>query len=68
MRKHVEEAMNAQTNLAVFGAVQSILESGAIHGPTPAAAARIIKICLAEQQRQLRIMDRALEKAEKGSK
>jgi hypothetical protein len=61
--KHIQAAMDAQTTLAVFAAVAAILESGAIHGKEPAAVRKIIKICQDEQQRQLSIMDEAMEYA-----
>jgi hypothetical protein len=66
MSDHIKEAMNAHTNLTVFSAVQALLENGLIYGPEPAAVRKIIAICKAEQQRQLRIMDAAKAKAEKG--
>lgn len=62
-RDPIKEAMNAQTNLNIFAAVEVLLEGGTIYGRTPAAAGKIIAICRAEQQRQLRIMDKAVADA-----
>lgn len=66
-RSPIKEAMNAQTNLNVFASIQAILEGGTIYGPPPAAARKIIAICLEEQQRQLRIMDKAVAAASKAA-
>lgn len=59
--KNVQAAMYAHTNLTVFAAVVEILEGGTIKGEIPAVG-KIIAICKAEQQRQLRLMDQALRK------
>jgi hypothetical protein len=57
-------AMDAHKDLNIFAAIQGILESGA--APNDCAAARkIIAICKSEQQRQLRLMDRAVAKVNK---
>lgn len=57
--KAVDAAMRARSDLNIFAGIVAILEGGTISGGS-AAAAKIIKICKAEQQRQLRIMDRAV--------
>lgn len=53
-RQHVLEAAQAHTNLTTFEAVVSVLEGGCVYGDN-AAARKIIKICKAEQQRQLKL-------------
>lgn len=59
----IKAAMEAHTHMNVFECVVALLESGCIYGRDTASANRtalqIIKMCKAEQQRQLRIMDRA---------
>lgn len=53
------DAMEAHTNLNIFGAVAGLLESGVIYGEhARVAAAKIIKVCHAEEQWQLRVMDK----------
>lgn len=56
-----KEAAQAHTHLCIFGSIIAILEGGAIRGHIKSAE-KIIKICLQEQQRQLRIYDKALSK------
>jgi hypothetical protein len=56
----MKDAMEAHTNLNVFASIQAILEGGCVYGGENKAAKQIIKICLAEQQRQLKLMDKAL--------
>ena len=68
MRKHIKDAMAEHTNLTVFAAVVATLEGVTIRGhQADRTAQRIIAICQKEQQRQLKFMDAAVEKAEKGS-
>ena len=56
-----QKAAAAHTNLTMFGAVISLLESGCLYGNTPfKTAEKIIKLCKAEQQRQLRLYEEAL--------
>ena len=62
--KPVAAAMSARSDLNVFAAIAAILEGGTISGSNTAAA-KIIKICHVEQQRQLRLMDDAIEKINK---
>lgn len=57
--KDVDAAMRAKSELNTFASIVAILEGGTISGDN-AAATKIIKMCKAEQQRQLRIMDRAV--------
>jgi hypothetical protein len=61
--KRVQAAVEAHGNLNTFGAVVSILEGGHVYGPTDKSAGRtaaqIIALCRAEQQRQLKAMDKA---------
>lgn len=59
--KNVQDAIEAHTCLNVFAVIVATLESGTPAGKT-AAARKIIEICKAEQQRQLRRMDAALKK------
>lgn len=57
----VQVAVEAHTNLNIFGAIIAILEGGSIYGGTAQAAAdAIIQRCQREQQRQLAEYDRAL--------
>lgn len=60
--EHVGAAMRAQSELNIFAAIVAILEGGTISGSNTASA-RIIKICQAEQQRQLKLMDKAVAAA-----
>jgi hypothetical protein len=64
-RENAKAAMNAQTNLNMFGAVQALMENSLLVGPSDergdASAARIIAICRGEMRRQLIRMDRAEE-------
>lgn len=56
-RKSVE----AHTNLSMFGAVIALMESGCIYGPTPhKTVEKIVNLCKAEQLRQLRLYDEAI--------
>ena len=56
------EATECHTDLNVFAAVQKILEGGCIYTSSgDATAGKIIKLCLAEQQRQIRRYDRIME-------
>ena len=56
------EAAKAESQLNVFASIQAILEGGTIDGSGTASAtkAKIITLCLAEQQRQLKLYDKAL--------
>ena len=59
-----EKAAKAHTNLNMFACVAAMLESGCIYPVSHSAnatAQKIIKLCQAEQQRQLRIYDRERE-------
>lgn len=60
VRKYVGFAMDAHTNLNVFSAIEDMLT---IVSGDNKSASRIIKICRAEQQRQLKLMDCAVDKA-----
>jgi hypothetical protein len=56
---HVELAAQAHTNLTVFHAIKVLLEGGTIHGAyAQKAANRIMKICDAQCQVQLRAYDK----------
>lgn len=61
-RKSVErllaEHRNAHTNLNIFYAIIAICEGGCFYNEPPAVQ-RIIAICKAESDRQLKKMDRA---------
>lgn len=65
--KSMQAAMEAKTNLHIFGAVVALLEGGTLSGYTGNAHARIIKICQDEQQRLLKQMDKAVATAQKGA-
>lgn len=64
-KKSVDAAMRAKSDLNIFAAIVAILEGGTVSGGN-VAASRIIKMCEAEQQRQLRIMDKAVADTNKG--
>ena len=59
----VKEAADACSDLNIFAAVVTLMESGLNHAPTHPSASRIIKIAIAEQQRCLRRYDTARAKA-----
>ncbi len=61
--KAIEKAAEALSDLNTFGIVVSTLEGGHLHAPSNTAAQRIIKICLAEQQKRLRDYDHNVAKA-----
>lgn len=58
--KHTKAAMDAHANLNIFASIAAILEGGVIYGGENAAAKKIIGICNKEQQRQLRLQDKAV--------
>lgn len=62
-KKRLETALHAHTNLNMFAAIVEMLEGGTIYGGTNSARNRIIAICKKEQQRQLRILDKATDRA-----
>jgi hypothetical protein len=56
----LSRAIAAHTDLVVFATIADTLEGGHLYDPkSNAAAARIIKICRAEAQRHLRVLDQA---------
>lgn len=65
-KEHASAAARAHTNLNTFGAVVAILEGGCVYGPN-ATADMIIKLCKAEQHKQLRIYDRHVAAIAKGT-
>jgi len=62
---NMADAMSAYKDLNVFAIIESLLESGAQPAGDNKASRRIIEICKSEQQRQLRLMDRAVAKVNK---
>lgn len=64
--KNVDAAMRAHSNLNIFGAIESLLTSGALSGCESQATKRIVVICQKEMQRQLKLIDRAVENINKG--
>lgn len=69
MRRYIEDAAVARSNLNIFYAVIGALENGTIRGERASrAASRIIDICKKAADTELIAMDRAIEKAEKGPK
>ena len=58
----VVAAAEALTDLNTFASVVTILEGGHLYDGN-AAAQKIIKICLREQQKRLREYDRAVSRA-----
>ncbi len=65
LEQYIEAACAARANLHVFDAVASALENGAIagSGTAQATAIKIGKLCRAEMQKQLRVIDAAIEAA-----
>lgn len=60
MKKELDAALWAHTNLTIFSAIVSLLEGGVLKGVSAAKAAeKIRKICMDEEQRQLRDLDKA---------
>jgi hypothetical protein len=63
MSEPMKRAMHAHTNLNTFATIVRILEGGMVYGPTSDSAGRtakkVLAICLQEQQRQLKAMDKA---------
>jgi hypothetical protein len=63
----VMQVANHHSTLSLFAAVQALLECGAIYDTAADATAhRIIKLCKAERQRQLRKMDAARARVTSG--
>lgn len=60
MRRKIEIAAHAHTNLNIFAAIASILEGGTIYGSRTAqsTAQKIIRLCNEEGMRQLRTYDK----------
>lgn len=62
MKTVAKAAAEAHTNLNIFAAVMSLMEGGHVYGPDAGSAAttarKIIRLCLAEQQKQLMIYDK----------
>ncbi|NTF67728.1 hypothetical protein [Rhizobium rhizogenes] len=57
-----EIAANAHTDLNTFGTIVTILEGGHLYcNESQSTAARIIKMCQAQQQYLLRLYDRSIE-------
>lgn len=55
-----KDAAEAHTNLNLWGVIVAVLEGGTLYGGRGnATAQRIIKLCHAEQQRELAIYDAA---------
>ncbi len=61
-REAAVAAAEAHTNLNLWGSVIALLEGGLIYGGRDRAAKKIIKMCRAEQQAELKIYDANLEK------
>lgn len=65
LKTHINEACKARAHLHVFDSVVGALESGSISGCGSAekTAQKIIKLCKVEMQKQLVLMDKAIEAA-----
>jgi hypothetical protein len=65
VKQKINEACHAQAHLYVFAAVVGALENGTIHGGGTAekTAEKIIQLCKAEMQRQVKTLDKAIEAA-----
>jgi hypothetical protein len=68
VKELIERAARAHSNLNIFAAVAALLEGGVIYplypsGSASSAAQRIVRICNAEGQKQLRIYDAAIAQA-----
>lgn len=60
-RRKAKAAAEAHTNLTMFGAIQSLCESGCFYGGrVHPALDKIIKICKTEQRKELKIMDKEI--------
>lgn len=70
--EHAREAAQAHSNLNTFGAVVAILEGGLVYGhgdgSAKTTANKIINICQAEMQKQLRMYDRHVAAIDKDTK
>jgi len=65
MPKAVREITEHHANLNLWAAVVTLLESGGLYGGDETQNRlrnKVIDLCKAEQQRQLRLMDRAVLK------
>ena len=67
MKKNLDAALRAHTNLNTFAAIVAMLEGGTVYstginGSQDKTASRIIRLCHQEQQRQLRKLDAATAK------
>lgn len=62
-KEAVKAAAEALSDLNTFDIVVSILEGGHLHANSYAGAAKIIRICIAEQQKRLREYDAAAIRA-----
>lgn len=65
-RQHARNAACARTNLTIFHAVIEMLEGGTLTAEADHDAHRIIGICKAAAQKQLRLMDRELRAISNG--
>lgn len=67
MKKNINAATHAHTNLNTFHSIVVILEGGTLYGDESKSgnktANKIIELCKAEQQRQLKIYDEAIKAA-----
>lgn len=64
-KQAAQKAAEAYANLNVFAAVEGMMGGGLLSPSYNAAADRIIKICQAEMQRQVRAYDAALAAIQK---
>lgn len=61
--KAIRDATDAHTNLNTYASIVTILEGGHLYGGHSTTAEKIIRLCKAEQGKQLRAYDRAVAKA-----
>lgn len=58
--KSMKAAMDAHTNLTIYEGIVAILEGGTLSGNVGGMPEKIIRLCRAEQRRQLQLMDKAV--------
>lgn len=65
LKQHIKAASQAHAHLNVFASVVGALENGTISGGGSAdkTAMKIVKLCKEEMQKQLKLMDAAVEAA-----
>lgn len=63
MKRHIEDAAAARSDLNIFYGVIAILEGGTLSSDSDRDAQRIIEICKSASQKALGRMDRSTQRA-----